>query len=56
MAYHAHWWRYENCRMLGHTPLYIIAAEMTIGLTLGPLAAWTMRTGATWRDAALRGS
>ena len=52
MAYHAHWWRYENCRMLGHTPLYIIVAELLIGLTLGPLAAWAMRAGATWRDAA----
>lgn len=55
MAYHAHWWRYGNCWMLGHTPLYIIAAEMTIGLTLGPLAAWAMRAGATWRDAAFAG-
>jgi len=52
MAYHAHWWRYGNCRMLGHTPLYIIVAELLIGLTLGPLAAWAMRAGATWRDAA----
>lgn len=51
MAYHAHWWRYGNCRMLGHTPLYIIVAELLIGLTLGPLAAWAMRAGATWRDA-----
>jgi hypothetical protein len=55
MAYHAHWWRYENCRMLGHTPLYIIVAELLIGLTLGPLAAGAMRAGATWRDAAAAG-
>lgn len=55
MAYHAHWWRYANCRMLGHTPLYIIVAEMLIGLALGPLAAWAMRAGATWRDAAAAG-
>lgn len=39
MAYHAHWWRYAHCRMLGHTPLYIIVAELIIGLTLGPLTA-----------------
>lgn len=52
MAYHAHWWRYEHCRMLGHTPLYIMVAELIIGLSLGPLAAWAMRAGATWRDAA----
>ena len=51
MAFHAHWWRYQNCRMLGHTPLYIIAAELIIGLTLGPLAAWAMRGSSTWRDA-----
>ena len=51
MAYHAHWWRYQNCRLLGHTPLYIIVAELLIGLTLGPLAAWTMQGGATWRNA-----
>ena len=55
MAYHAHWWRYQNCRMLGHTPVYIIVAELLIGLALGPLAAWAMRTGATWRDAAAAG-
>jgi len=55
MAYHAHWWRYAHCRMLGHTPLYIIVAELLIGLTLGPLAAWAMRAGATWRDAAAAG-
>ena len=55
MAYHAHWWRYENCRRIGHTPVYIIVAELVIGLTLGPLAAWAMRTGSTWREAALAG-
>ena len=56
MAYHAHWWRYQNCRMLGHTPLYIITAELLIGVTLGPLAAWAMRAGATWRDAVWAGA
>ena len=55
MAFHAHWWRYTNCRMLGHTPLYIIVAELIIGLTLGPLAGWAMRTTSTWRDAGLAG-
>ncbi|MBC8101922.1 MAG: hypothetical protein H7Z41_04960 [Cytophagales bacterium] len=40
-AYHAHWWRYVNCRMLGatHTPLYIICAEFIIGFSLGWIAA-----------------
>ncbi len=55
MAYHAHWWRYAHCRMLGHTPLYIIVAELIIGLTLGPLAGWAMRRDSTWRDAGLAG-
>lgn len=48
-AFHAHWWRYGHCRMLGHTPVYVITAELIIGLTL---AARAMRGGATWRDAA----
>jgi hypothetical protein len=56
MAYHAHWWRYQNCRMLGHTPLYIIVAELLIGLTLGPLAGQTMQARANWRDAAWAGT
>ena len=55
MAFHAHWWRYAHCRMVGHTPLYIIVAELFISLTLGPLAGWAMRTSSTWRDAGLAG-
>ena len=55
MAWHAHWWRYQNSRMLGHTPYYIIVSEMVIGLTLGPLAARAMAPGATWRTAAWAG-
>ncbi len=56
MAYHAHWWQYQNCRMLGHTPLYIIIAEMVIGLTLGPLAVRAMHVDATWRNALIAGA
>ncbi len=55
MAWHAHWWRYQNSKMLGHTPYYIIVAEMVIGLTLGPLAARAMAPGASWRTAAWAG-
>ena len=55
MAFHAHWWRYQNCRVIGHTPLYIIAAELVIGLTLGPLAIRAMHESATWRSAAWAG-
>ena len=55
MAFHAHWWRYQNCRMVGHTPVYIIIAELVIGLTLGPLALRAMHIGATWRTALFAG-
>ena len=55
MAFHAHWWQYENCRRFGHTPLYIIVAEMLIGLTLGPLAIRAMRDDSTWGIAAFAG-
>ena len=55
MAFHAHWWRYQNCRMVGHTPVYIIIAELVIGLTLGPLALRAMHIGATWRTALITG-
>ena len=55
MAFHAHWWRYGHCRMLGHTPLYIIVAEMVIGLALGPLAVRAMHVRADWRHALLAG-
>ena len=37
MAWGAHWWRYKNCLMLGHTPVYIIVAEFVIG---AGLALW----------------
>lgn len=43
MAYHAHWWRYVDCRRVGHTPVYIIVAELVIGLALGPLARVALR-------------
>ena len=55
MAYHAHWWQYENCRRWGHTPLYIIVAEMVIGLTLGPLAIRAMHADSRWHHAAWAG-
>lgn len=55
MAYHAHWWQYQDCRRIGHTPLYIIVAELVIGLTLGPLAIRAMQSDANWRNAALAG-
>jgi fluoride ion exporter CrcB/FEX len=48
LAYYAHWWRYTNCRMLSHTPLYIITAEALIVMGIAPLAKRTLeRPG--WR-------
>jgi hypothetical protein len=44
MAYHANWWQYRDCQMVGHTPLYIVVAEFCIGLVLGPIAAAVYRT------------
>ena len=38
MAFHAHWWQYQNCRFVGHAPVYVIVAELLIGATLAPLA------------------
>jgi hypothetical protein len=35
MARKIHWWRYENCRMLLHTPYYIIVGEFFIAIALG---------------------
>ena len=55
MARYANWWQYRNCQMLPgtHTPVYIVVAELFIGLCLGPLAYYTMRS--TARKAALYG-
>jgi len=47
MAYHAHWWAYRLCRMVGHTPIYIIVAEMIIGAALAPLARHVLDTPST---------
>jgi len=55
MAFHAHWWRYVDCKMVGHTPLYIIAAEFVIGAALGPLALVALRER-SWRAAAVAGA
>lgn len=56
MARHAHWWEYQFCRMLPgtHTPVYIIVAELIIGLSLGPLAHIALRNP-SWRDAVIAG-
>jgi hypothetical protein len=48
LAYGSHWWRYQNCRMLGHTPLYIIVAEALIVVGIAPLAKIVLER-AGWR-------
>jgi hypothetical protein len=51
MARFAHWWQYDNCHMLPgtHTPVYIVIAELLIGLCLGPLVWITLRA-TSWRQ------
>ncbi len=38
LAYGSRWWQYQNCQMIGHTPLYIICAEALIVMGIAPLA------------------
>jgi len=38
-----------NCRMLLHTPYYIIVGEFLIVIAIGSLARWT-RSGRWWRS------
>jgi hypothetical protein len=38
MARRTNWWAYSNCRMLLHTPYYIIAGEYLIAVFFGVLA------------------
>jgi hypothetical protein len=53
MAWGAHWWRYKNCLMLGHTPVYIIVAEFVIGAGLALWGHFTLRTDSYPRAALL---
>jgi hypothetical protein len=55
MAWGAHWWRYQNCLMLGHTPVYIIVAEFVIGAGLALLGHFALRASSL-RHAALLGA
>jgi hypothetical protein len=38
MAKRIHWWQYQGCRMISHTPYYIIVGEFGIALALAILA------------------
>ena len=48
MAYGAHWWRYQNCLQLGHTPVYIMVAEAIIGAGLAFMGHAALRTNSAW--------
>ncbi|OQW31008.1 MAG: hypothetical protein A4E19_20810 [Nitrospira sp. SG-bin1] len=54
MARHINWWRYSNCRMLSHTPYYIILGESAIAILLAILAKEVSRS--TWTTAVLAGT
>jgi len=41
MALRVRWWRYGHCRMLLHTPYYIIVGEFLIAVGIGCLARAT---------------
>lgn len=56
LAYYASWWRYQNCRMLGHTPLYIIVAEGLIVAGLAPLARHVLGKSSDLKAAAMLGA
>lgn len=43
MAYGAQWWRYQDCWMWGHTPVYIIVAEALIGAALALLGHFALQ-------------
>ena len=49
MARAIHWWRYRDCRMIFHTPWYIILGETLIAILLACLARWVRR--GTWATA-----
>ena len=54
LAWGAHWWRYHDCLLLGHVPVYIVAAEAIIAVALALLGHLVL-TGASWRTAVLPG-
>lgn len=43
MAWGANWWRYQNCLRVGHTPLYIVVAEVVIGFGLSLVGYFALR-------------
>jgi hypothetical protein len=41
MALKVRWWQYNNCRLILHTPCYIILGEFLIAIVIGVLARQT---------------
>lgn len=56
LAYHAGWWRYQNCRMLGHTPVYIVVAEALIVAGIAPLARLVLAKSSNIKAAVILGA
>ena len=54
MAKHINWWQYHDCRMLSHTPYYIILGEFGIAILLAMLAK-QLRRG-NWTTALMAGT
>lgn len=45
MAYYVHWWQYRHCKMIWHTPWYIIGGEFLIAMAVGRLATCVRQRG-----------
>lgn len=44
LAWGANWWRYRDCLVVGHTPVYIVVAEALIGAGLALLGHLALRS------------
>ena len=56
MAWGAHWWRYRDCLVVGHTPVYLVVAEAVIGAGLALLGHLALRARTTGWAAVLLGA
>lgn len=56
LAWGANWWRYRDCLMVGHTPVYLILAEGVIGAGLALMGHFALRTRCSGRQAVLLGA
>ena len=56
LAWGAHWWRYRDCLMVGHTPVYLIVAEGVIGAGLALMGHFALRARCSGRESVLLGA